>query len=263
MTLPDDARRFAGFLIQEPCSVIELRAIGVDGMRGRRILSGYFDNVDALIECAEALDGKAKGVYVTLNAIDPALLARANNRTKAPESATSDRDVRRRSWLLVDIDPTRPSGISSSESEKEAAREVMKDVGRALRALSFPEPIVGDSGNGWHLLYRIDLPADDAGLVHRCLQALAFRFDTDAATIDQSVHNPARITKLYGTKVRKGFDTKERPHRLSKSKSSAILEFSRPEGQPSHLYQVSEDLRSRASVAVPALRMARNVASRR
>jgi hypothetical protein len=74
---------------------------------------------------------------------------------------------------------------------------------------------VADSGNGFHLLYRIDLPADDGELVKRCLKALAHQFDTDAVKIDTSVFNPSRIVKLYGTMSRKGDSTTERPHRRS------------------------------------------------
>ena len=42
------------------------------------------------------------------------------------------------------------------------------------------------------------------------------RFDGDGVKIDRSVHNPARIVRLYGTLAAKGDNTKERPHRLSK-----------------------------------------------
>ena len=34
--------------------------------------------------------------------------------------------------------------------------------------------------------------------------------------IDQVVFNPARLTKLYGTMVRKGENTQDRPHRLAR-----------------------------------------------
>jgi P4 family phage/plasmid primase-like protien len=89
-------------------------------------------------------------------------------------------------------------------------------VRRFLDAAGWPEPVVADSGNGWHLLYKIDLPADDGGLVERILKALAKRFDTDAVTVDTSVFNPSRITKLYGTVSKKGDHTPNRPWRRSK-----------------------------------------------
>ncbi len=82
--------------------------------------------------------------------------------------------------------------------------------------VGWPEPILADSGNGAHLLYRIDLPANDDGLVKRVLEGLAFRFDDAEVRVDTTTHNPARIWKLYGTLAAKGDDTDERPHRLAR-----------------------------------------------
>jgi hypothetical protein len=76
--------------------------------------------------------------------------------------------------------------------------------------------MLADSGNGYHLLYRVDLPADDGGLVERILAALGERFDTPHAKIDRTVFNPARICKLPGTLARKGDSTADRPHRRAK-----------------------------------------------
>ena len=80
----------------------------------------------------------------------------------------------------------------------------------------WPDPIVGNSGNGAHCLYRVELPTSDGDLVKRCLQGLARRFDDDLVKIDQAVFNPARIWKLYGTVSRKGDSVPERPHRLAR-----------------------------------------------
>ncbi len=85
-----------------------------------------------------------------------------------------------------------------------------------MKSLGWPDPIAADSGNGWHLLYHIDLPAIDDGLVQRCLESLAARFDDDLVKIDRTVFNPARIWKLYGTVAAKGDATPDRPHRLSR-----------------------------------------------
>src|SRR6266568_9492756 len=43
-------------------------------------ISGYFSDFEKLVEAALALDGRGLGVYVTLNPVKPALLARAHNR---------------------------------------------------------------------------------------------------------------------------------------------------------------------------------------
>src|SRR5262245_7450654 len=93
-----------------------------------------------------------------------------------------------------------------------------------LRGADWPEPIVASSGNGAHLLYRVDLPADDGGLVERCLSALGDKFDGPDVKVDRKVFNPARIWKLYGTLTCKGDSTPERPHRMAKV-------LSRPQGE--------------------------------
>jgi hypothetical protein len=78
--------------------------------------------------------------------------------------------------------------------------------------------VVGDSGNGAHLLYRIDLPNNQESLelARGVLEALAFKFSDEAVSLDTGVHNAARIWKLYGTTARKGDDIEERPHRVSR-----------------------------------------------
>ncbi|CAA9448295.1 MAG: hypothetical protein AVDCRST_MAG28-1100 [uncultured Rubrobacteraceae bacterium] len=197
----------------ESGDVTEIRAFG-----DKQTVSGYFDNGDDFVAAAHRMDLRGYEVYVTLNRVDPALFARAANRTKErPKNTTSDRDVLRRQWLLLDFDCVRPSGVSSTEAEKEAAELRAREVREYLRGRGWPDPVVGDSGNGYHLLYRIDLPNDQEStdLVKNVLQALAFRFDDEKVKVDTSVYNAARISKVYGTMARKGDDVPGRPHRRS------------------------------------------------
>jgi len=160
---------------------------------------------------------KAKGWYVIINPVNPALLARAVNRIRpvGKDPTTADADILHRRWLPIDFDAVRPKGISASDEEHNAALELALKVRDTLTAAGWPEPIYADSGNGAHLLYRVDLPADDGGFIERCLKALATRFDTESVTVDTSVHNPARIWKLYGTLSCKGDNTPDRPHRMA------------------------------------------------
>jgi hypothetical protein len=199
--------------------VTELRALDAttrsDGWPATQ--SGYFDDVDKLAAALAGLTA-AKGVYFTPNPVEPALLARAANRIrKTPKGeSTQDTNIIARKWLLVDCDPQRPAGISSTGAEHDASLGRAQAVDLFLHDEGWPDPIYADSGNGAHLLYRVDLPADDGGIVQRCLTALAARFDDDGVKIDRTVYNPARIWKLYGTLACKGDDTPERPHRMSR-----------------------------------------------
>ena len=206
-------------LIVGPGQVTELRALEATTAADKypHTAAGYFDDADKLAAAVGVIVA-AKGIYFIPNQVNPALLARANNRLrKAPKGeSTQDTDILRRRWLLIDVDALRPSGISATDAEHEAAIDHVRGIFAFLRDEAWPDPIAADSGNGAHLLYRIDLLADDGGLVQRCLQALAQRFDDSAVHIDQSVFNAARIWKLYGTTACKGDDTPDRPHRMAR-----------------------------------------------
>lgn len=204
-----------------PDQVVELRAIGVTNRYGRPFISAGFFGPDGRVKMAEAalkLTETAQGVYATLNPLNPDLLARRCNRVARAEAGdlTKDKDIVRRRWLLVDADPVRASGISATDAEKAEARAVADAVREFLRGRGWPDPILTDSGNGFHLLYRVDLPAEDGGLVQRALAVLAARFDTDRAKIDRAVHNPSRICKVPFTWSRKGDPTADRPHRQAR-----------------------------------------------
>jgi hypothetical protein len=105
--------------------------------------------------------------------------------------------------------------VSATEEEHELALERARQIRDSLNAEGWPKPILADSGNGGHLLYKVDIPTDDGGVIPKCLEALALRFDDDRVKVDQSVFNPARIWKLYGTLSRKGDSVPDRPHRLA------------------------------------------------
>lgn len=214
-------------LLFEPGQVVELRAIDATTRAYRipHVEAGYFQDLDALAEAAVSLDAKA--VYVCLNPMKPALLARASNRLKSKLATTQDHDVERRRWLLVDVDPVRPADISSSDEEHAGSRARAEEIRAALLAQGWPEPVLADSGNGTHLLWRVDLPNDDASrdLLQKVLEALDARWSDEAQGVDRKVFNASRICKLYGTMSRKGDSLPDRPHRYS------------------HLLHVPEDLR--------------------
>jgi hypothetical protein len=190
---------------------------------GDRIASGYFDDLDAAAKAITALDAaNPEGIYLTPNPVLPDLLARRANRIKGPlskkDSSTSDGDILGRRWFLIDIDPARPSGVSSSDKEHLAALDRAADIATALGEMGWPAPVAGDSGNGAHLLYRVDLPNDDkvTALIKAALVALDGLFSDAKASVDTAVFNASRIWKVYGTVARKGDSTQSRPHRRSR-----------------------------------------------
>lgn len=213
----DDARRFFSLLAQ-PGDVFELR--GLARINGRHVVTaGFFDDIEQLTRTAIERSGKDDGVYVTVNPVNPALLARAPKnrvRTAGSGDTTSDRDVRQRRSLLVDIDPVRPTGISSTNEEHDAALSLADRIRRELTEKhDWPSPIFADSGNGAHLIFKVDLPVDDGGLIARVLKQLSKLYSSPELKVDEKVFNPARISKIYGTLTCKGENTPERPHRIA------------------------------------------------
>jgi phage/plasmid-associated DNA primase len=228
-------------VVTAPGGIVEVRALNP------WTASGYYDtdHLEQAAKAIEALDaaGTYDGIYITLNEINPALLSRRANRieTRLPKSAatTADADIVRRRWLPVDVDVKRPSGISSTDEEHAIALEAAGRIARYLtEEHGFPEPVRADSGNGAHLLYRIDLPNDEESrdLVKASIEALGAAFNQEPGEgrpgyeVDQTTFNAARIWKLYGTMARKGDHTPERPHRRARIlEVPDVVEVVRPE----------------------------------
>ncbi len=203
----------------EPGSVYEVRALGAQ----RGTISGYFDgaNREDMAECCAEVSGDADGVYFTLNPVLPDVLARAVNRLRTyAKFTTSDAEITQRRWLPLDFDPVRPAGISSTDSEHEAALAKARKCREYLRGLGFSKQslVLADSGNGAHLLCRIALPNDEAArdLVKSCIDGLAALFSDDQVKVDRTTFNAARIWKVPGTLACKGDHIDARPHRLAR-----------------------------------------------
>ncbi len=184
------------------------------------IVAGWFRDHAKAAELAVRV--YATGVFVTLNPCQESLLARANERLKAQVERTKDVEISRTANMLIDLDPIRPAGISSTNGEHEAALEMAQLIKSDLEGEGWPTPLVGDSGNGGHLVYPLDMVRGDdtAARLKSVLAGLAVRYADHLVRLnielDQKVFNPARLTKLYGTMVKKGDNTPDRPHRLAR-----------------------------------------------
>ncbi len=191
-------------------SLIEVRCFG------RTPLSGYFRNKDNLFRCLEKHQDKTW--YFVFNKINDACYSREQQEKLIPvKTATTDKDIVSRRWLLIDADPVRATGVSATDEEKLKAKEVTQKMYNYLHNLGFTPPVIADSGNGFHLLYSVfmGLEKENDELAKKVLKTLDMFFSTEDVKVDTSVFNPSRITKLYGTTACKGANTKERPHRES------------------------------------------------
>ena len=205
--------------------VVEVRALGVrlEGERFRKAqnFTGWYDDPDALVDDVMSLrrgEGvTSSGIYITPNPVKRGLLYKSSNTLARSRSTTTDDDISSRRWLLVDCDPDCVvdgdviKGIPSSHAEHAEALELATAIKGAMMAGGWPAPILASSGNGAHLMWRIDLAnaVDALELINDVLASLDARFSVDGVKVDCSVGNAARIWKLYGTPSWKGSQAPE------------------------------------------------------
>lgn len=222
----------------KPDGLIEVRSFS-----GNRVISGYFKNRENLMTQLAKYPNET--FYIVMNSIDEACYSReqCEKLVEKPKSTTSDKEITRINWMLIDVDPIRASGVSATDEEKKHAGDVINKVYEYLRSEGFPKPVCADSGNGYHLLYKVDLIPGDSEVIKDVLKVLDMYFSDDKASVDTAVFNPSRITKLYGTKARKGTSTAERPHRVSRI--TRIPEELQPAGK-SLLQKIADQLPKQA-----------------
>ncbi len=198
----------------------ELFEIRIPAPKGGAI-SGYFRDAETLISQLKKQNLAGVNVYITLNRINEACYSRGQKDklifVKKIEPTTSDSDITDYEWLMIDLDPKRPSGTSSSEEELNKAKALGNKIYQFMAEKGFEKPVTALSGNGIHLLYKLNMPNSDASksLIEKTLKTLDVYFSTDEISVDCSNFNPARTCKLYGTLAQKGIDDADRKHRMS------------------------------------------------
>ena len=197
-------------LFLDPGTVTELRAFGD---RGNYSGTFDYDHLGLMAEAAGELSSVSRGVYF----IPQPIALPARNVIQLATTCATDADVLRRRWVLIDVDPDRPGGTNATQSERDAAWRVCRNVHAMLDGLGWESPIVASSGNGWHLCYPVDAPNGEAErlAVKDLLAGLQERCGRGGASVDLKTFNASRIWKLYGTTPSKGVHTEERPHRQS------------------------------------------------
>jgi uncharacterized protein (UPF0335 family) len=187
-----------------PEQVVEVRVLG---MAGRASVTKYFrgDDLESLCSYCEEIESREQklsgGIYFGLNPLKPELL----NST----SPARDSDVIGRRWILIDLDPVRPAGACSTDEQQNNAWKLTMQVLDFLKQEGFTHYLLGDSGNGWHILLSVNLINSEKvkGLVKAFLKILGDIFNSEGQVkIDPSTSNASRICRLYGTVNRKGED---------------------------------------------------------
>ena len=171
----------------DPGTIMELRAQKV-GFRNdfKATVSRFYDSDHLLDMAIKAMNlaHTAKGVFFTLDPLDPELLAlkkpnhAENSPAEPPKTPTSSTQTK----LLIDIDPMLGSARPPTETLTSDIRATNEEQARTQtsppRASGATSRSPAGPGRSWStratssfLLYIVDLPPDDGRLIKRCLKA--------------------------------------------------------------------------------------------
>ena len=123
--------------------------------------------------------------------------------------------------LYMDIDPTRPDKTNSTDQEKAEALKVARKIQADFENQGYQRPVVGDSGNGYWIIFSIpEIRIDESNRpeIQAKLKAwgkeLIDKYSNDAVKIDD-VYDLKRIMKIFGTRIYNKPETEGRPQRQS------------------------------------------------
>ncbi len=189
----------------------EIRIIGKNN-RPNKI--GFYDQYPKAVRRIKQFDGNA-AIYFSPNRINANLKRRAYNSLESV-SGTNDNDVERLCWMLVDIDPIRPSDTPSTDDELGHAEDCQHRINEEVLQPAGAETIKAMSGNGTHTLIPIDYPNDEesVALIKQVLESLDTKYSNQHVKVDTQFNK--QVLKLYGTLAIKGSHTLVAPYRRAR-----------------------------------------------
>ena len=209
-----------GHLEMEGCTEIRI-ILNNPRLKNRYVgktVSGYYTDYDKAAKDLSQYDQHGS-VYCSLQPCDQTLLRRSKNHLREnAQHTTNDKQIITYKWLLLDLDPTRPAQTSSSNQELQLSTDLLFRIERELLCPLGVSIHRGPSGNGVHGFIPIETQLsvnETYDLVKEILEMMAEKYNNDQVSVDTSVGNPSRITKVAGTKAIKGDNTEEAPHRRS------------------------------------------------
>ena len=215
---------------------------------GRTIATERFctgvDEAAALIERSYQRED-IKAIWSNLQRLKPGSTKRKN---ETIDSYTN---------LLIDIDrktkkDAQGQKVNATEEERKALLEAANQVA-AFLSPEFGQPVFADSGNGYHLSWRIGevmdwgkgIPVEQGqNLYTRLLALLKKKFERPDLNmeIDASLADDTQVVTVWGTYNRKYPDLPDRPQRQSQLLS-----------MPEHLLQVGNGLKHAMPVTAPTI----------
>jgi len=206
-------------LLGEDRPVVEIRALSPKGSpRKLNPFVQHFRQCDYADYASLKIDFESTALALNMEGYNLYTVMNPIKSDFACHGAVKDADIECRTWLLTDIDRKGDTSCPASEEEVDAARAVARSIRDYLASLEWPSPIAMESGNGFHLYYRLaHLENSDAvsAQIKRTLIGLATKFDNDTVGVDRVVYNAGRITKIPGTIARKGIESEGRPYRMA------------------------------------------------
>jgi hypothetical protein len=215
-------------LFFRPDDVLEVRFLGV--RRQGRTAAGWLraGRIPALAGTIASYGDLSNAVYFTPQRLRADVLGRSRpelfaivfrDGAKCRPELTGDADVLGRRFLIVDVDPVRPAGVSATDAEKEAARHVAASVKSPWWACSRP----ARRRFGERVPPVLPAPGRAAGRAgrrgNRSARPAARRPGPPVRHAGRqgryAGYNASRIVKVPGTWARKGPNTTARPHRQS------------------------------------------------
>ena len=192
-------------LLFEPGQVISVSGIKLDDTMTKK----FYTDMDRAAAVIEKADGSAKfkGIYINLQ--------------KLMDSSTSDtrKDVALYTNFMIDLDRRVKNGNATDE-ERSTVEKIMQEAKGWLCEVLKSEPLVADTGNGFHLVFKLEpfVAHNQAmDLLKECIAAVKVRFEKPDVNveIDVTVAEPEQLTRCYGTWNRKYPETPGRPQRRS------------------------------------------------
>lgn len=191
---------------------------------GNSTYSGMYADVENLIADLDKY-GDNGSAYFVINDLDSACYEKsqkekmmsADFRGNKKLTTSSDTDIRRWSYVYIDVDSKRATDVNANATEKEYAHRKAIAIYKYLQSCGFGEMIVADSANGYHIFVPCDFASNDENnaLVKRFIYALGVMFSDNTVDIDLKVFNPSRIAKLPGSYSFKGAENSvDRPRRM-------------------------------------------------
>ena len=167
-----DIKRTLLILKNHGVNKINIRCIGKSQTKNEIFSTTEADEILKYIKRLE----KDFNIYTTFNCFDT-----------VEKNTVSDKDIKKIKFILLDIDPERPSGTASTDEQKEEAKKVFDNCLQYLEDNNIQYYYTFDSGNGYHALIPIDIECtkENSRIIKELLYHLDSKFSSERAHVDK------------------------------------------------------------------------------